>query len=369
MDIRKILSIQKNVDIQSSLPDGALFVGTNAIIQWANDIAHDLFRLDEGLLISKSVNDILENGYDLIINSANTHKALIAKSTQGDEYFEITSREIENGHVVILRDSTQNYKRISNILEEQEYTQKVNNDKNVFLEKLANEFNSPIQSVIGFAQGLLDGLGGPVSERQAKYINVIKKNSSELLYFFNKLVELSQSEGSLIEDEEKPFDIVTVLDTIVKTNRHLYNEKPIKIEYEIGNDLKKTVYQKENYFRLMMQNLIETVAREIDMGSVNVEISEADEEFLSARNIPLSSAIHIGVSSNNITVLETELPTLFNPYAIVDSASKKTISRAMALGTVANIAKELGGFIWAEILPMKGLVFNIVIPREKKDNE
>ena len=82
MDIRKILSIQKNVDIQSSLPDGALFVGTNAIIQWANDIAHDLFRLDEGLLISKSVNDILENGYDLIINSANTHKALIAKYRQ-----------------------------------------------------------------------------------------------------------------------------------------------------------------------------------------------------------------------------------------------------------------------------------------------
>lgn len=369
MDILKILSMQKNIDVQSNLPDGVVFIGTNGIIQWANDVSHDLFRLEEGLLTSKSINDVLENGYDLVVNSANTHKALIAKSTQGDEYFEITAREIDGGHVVAMRDSTQNYKRISNILEEQEISQKVNSDKNIFLVKLANEFNSPIQSIIGFAQGLLDGLGGDVSERQSKYVSIIKKNSSELLYFFNKLVELSQSEGSLIEDDEKYFDIVTTLDSVIKSNKHLYSDKPIKVDYVVSNDLKKTVFQKELCFKLMMQNLIETLMREIDLGSVNISISDADAEFLSARNISVESPILITVSSNNITVLETELGTLFNPYAVVDSANKRTISRAMALGTVANIAKDLGGVISAEILPMKGLVFNIVIPREKSRNE
>lgn len=47
MDIRKILSIQKNIDIQSNLPDGVIVAGTNGIIQWANDIAHKLFGLEE----------------------------------------------------------------------------------------------------------------------------------------------------------------------------------------------------------------------------------------------------------------------------------------------------------------------------------
>ena len=369
MDIRKIISMQKNIDIQANLPDGVVFVATNGIIEWANDIIHDLFRVEEGQLLSRSINDILENGYDLIVNSANTHKALIAKSTQGEEYFEITSREIENGHIVSMRDSTQNYKRISNILEEQESSQKINSDKNCFLVKLANEFSSPIQSIIGFSQGLLDGLGGEVSEKQSKYVNIIKKNSSELMYFFNKLVELSQSEGNLIESDEKYFDIVTVLDYIIKTNKHLYSEKPINIEFDVDSNLKRTVYQEENSFKLMTQNLIETLMREIDMGTVNVSISDADEEFLTARNIPIESSVLISVSSNNITILETELSTIFNPYAVVDSANRRTISRALALGTVSNIAKDLGGVIWAEILPMKGLVFNIVIPREKAHNE
>ena len=369
MDIRKILSIQKNVDIQANLPDGVLFIGTNAIIQWANDVSHDLFRVDEGMLVSKSINDLLDNGYDLIKNSANTHKALIAKYAHDEEYFELTAREVEDGYVVSLRDSTQNYKRISNILEEQESSQKINSDKNCFLVKLANEFNSPIQSNIGFAQAIIDGMGGRVSDKQTKYANIIKKNSSDLLYFFSKLVELSQTEGGLIDNEEKRFNVVTVLDFIIKANKHMYQEKAINVEFTVDEKLKRNITQKEALFKMMVYNLLETLMREIEIGTINVSVSEADEEFLTARNIPVKSAVQISMSSNNITIIEAEMTTLFNPYAVVDSSNKRTISRALALGTVSNIAKDLGGVIWAEILPMKGLVFNIIIPRETSDNE
>ena len=132
MDIRRILSTQKNFDIEANLPDGMFMVGYNGLIQWVNDVAHDLFHVEEGMLFAKNINDVLENGFDLIKNSSNTHKALIAKNTQGEEYFEITAREIEEGYIVALRDSTKNYKRISGILEEQKVSQKINNDKNCF---------------------------------------------------------------------------------------------------------------------------------------------------------------------------------------------------------------------------------------------
>ena len=369
MDILKILSMQKNLNVQDNLPDGVLIVGTNGVIQWANDVAHDLFHMEQGLLPTKSINDILDNGYDLASNSANTHKALIAKNTQSDEYYELTSREIEGGYIVALRDSTKNYKRISNLLEEQETSQKINSDKNRFLVKLANEFNSPIQSVIGFSQGLLDGLGGEVTEKKEKYLNIIKRNSSELLYFFNKLVELSQTEENLLEDEDKNFDIVNALECIIKANRINYGDKPVKIDFEVGADTKRTVMQKENSFKLMMQNLIETLMREIDLGNVNVTISDADSDFLTARNLPVKASVLVTVSSVNMTIMESDLATLFNPYAVVDSANKKTISRALALGSVANIAKDMGGVVWAELSPMKGLIFNIVIPREKAKDE
>ena len=369
MDIRRILSTQKNFDIEANLPDGMFMVGYNGLIQWVNDVAHDLFHVEEGMLFAKNINDVLENGFDLIKNSSNTHKALIAKNTQGEEYFEITAREIEEGYIVALRDSTKNYKRISGILEEQKVSQKINNDKNCFLVKLANEFNAPMQSIIGFSQGLLDGLGGNITEKQAKYVNIIKKNSTDLLYFFNKLVELSQSEGNLFEGEEKYFDIVSTIDGAIKTIKSIYGEKPVDIDFNYTSDIKRTMVQNENIFKIMVNNLIEALIREIDLGKIYVTLSDASDEFLTARNIPVAKSLLITVSSVNMVVLESELATLFNPYAIVDSSSKRTISRALTLGIVANIAKEMGGVVWAEISPMKDLVFNLVIPREKAKDE
>ena len=36
---------------------------------------------------------------------------------------------------------------------------------------------------------MTDGLGGKMSEQQEKYVSIIKKNSSDLMYFVTKLIE------------------------------------------------------------------------------------------------------------------------------------------------------------------------------------
>ena len=74
MDLRKILSIQKNFEIQENLPDGVLVTGTNATIQWANDVAYNLFNIPEGQFVSKTINDILENkSYEQELTEDLTH--------------------------------------------------------------------------------------------------------------------------------------------------------------------------------------------------------------------------------------------------------------------------------------------------------
>ena len=83
----------------------------------------------------------------------------------------------------------------------------VNREKNNFLIKLANDFKAPIQSIVGFSQAMADGLGGEMSEQQEKYIRIINKNSTDLMYFVGKLLELSQTESCLSKAENKTFDV------------------------------------------------------------------------------------------------------------------------------------------------------------------
>ncbi len=364
MDIRKILTKQKTFDIASNLPDSVLYIANSGLVEWGNDLACEMFEVSKQLgFVDITVNDILENGFELVSNAEKSKKALIAKSTIKEEYYEITSKQVEGGYVVILRDSTQNYKRISGILAEKESSQHITKDKNEFLVKLANKFNPPLQSIIGFSQGLIDGLGGKTTVKQDKYLNIIKNNSAELAYFFNKLVELSQSEGGLFEKDVKYFDVVGLVEQTIKSVKDNYETKSLNISFNVEQELKRMIYQNEPVFKVIVQNVIESVVREIEIGNILITLSDTTEEFLNARNIQTVPSVLITVSSTNLQITDNELPILFNPYATIEKLNRNSITRALALGTVKNLSKTLGGVVWVESGPM-GPVFNIVISRE-----
>lgn len=365
MDIRKILPKQKTFDITANLPDSVIYVTSTGLVEWGNDLACEMFEVSkqEGF-VNITINDLLENGFELVSGAQKNRKALIAKSTIREEYFEITSRQVDGGFVVILRDSTQNYKRISGILAEKENSHNVTKDKNDFLIKLANKFNPPLQSVIGFSQGLIDGLGGEISDKQEKYLNIIKNNSSELAYFFNKLIELSQSESDCFEQDVKYFDMVGLIEQIIKLVQDNYEVKSLNITFDVDKDLKRMIYQDEPVFKVIIKNLVESVVREMEIGNILVKLTDTSQEFLESRNISNIPSVLLTISSINLQIVDNELPILFNPYATIDSLNRNTITRALALGTVKNLAKSIGGAVWVENVPMQGPVFNLVIPRE-----
>ena len=77
----------------------------------------------------------------------------------------------------------------------------------------------------------------------------------------------------------------------------------------------------------------------------------------------------ITVTSSSNAILESEIPTLFDPYAVIDRSNKRTILRAIALASVRNIMNYMNGIIWAETIPLKGTAFKMILPFEKEVNE
>lgn len=371
MDIKKLLSKQKNFDLFTCLPDAILYVvGKRGLVAWGNELACEMFEVskEEGFL-DNTINDLIENGAELVVNAEINGKALIAKSTIKEEYYELTSKLVEGGYMVALRDTTQNYKRISGILAEKETINNVTHDKNEFLYKLANKFYPPLQSIIGFSQGLIDGVGGQINDKQEKYLKIIKSNSVELSYFYNKLIELSQSESNLFEKESKYFDVVKLIEQIMKNINDNYETKSLNFNFEVSPKLKRMIYQNEPVCKIIIQNIVESIAREIEVGNIQITLSDTTEDFLSARNIMTIPSVLLTVSSLNLPIMDTEITNLFNPYVEVDKQNKNSITRALALGTAKNLAKSVGGLAWVESVSAQGPVFNVVIPREKNVNE
>lgn len=363
MDIKKILFRTNSIDVEKALPDAIVFCNKDGKIQWVNDKAAEIFETSKMHLLTSNISDFIENVQNLITSAMISDKQVITKFLSKEVYFDMTAKEIEDGYVLSFRDSIHSLLEMKDM--EETRIQNSNKDKNSFLIKLANDFKSPLQSIVGFSQAMADGLGGEMSEQQEKYIRIIKKNSSDLMYFMNKLIELSQTEIENKTPDLKMFDIISTLNSIVKFNEQLYKDKELRWNISVEEGIKNIIVSDENIIKTIIQNILEVILKSVDMGEVTINLSIPDEECIQSKKLIGSSFIMISVSCNSLLLSENDLEYMFEPYTIVDTSNRKNLLRAMTLACVKNLVQALNGTVWVESKILKNTSFNIIIPQGK----
>lgn len=184
---------------------------------------------------------------------------------------------------ITVRDVT----AMTNVLTIAERTGRLNKEKNVMFVKLSNEFKSPIQSIIGFSQALMDGMGGKINDKQEKYVKIIHKNSSELLYFIDKFLEFAQAESSLFNCENQTFDLINTIQTIVKNNENILNAKNLTVEYDTEDFNKKAIHNDENAVKIILQNIVETSIKLTDVGTIFIKVTHPDMDVVKNQELKL----------------------------------------------------------------------------------
>lgn len=358
MDFKKILFKTSSIDVDKALPDAVIFADKDGKIQWVNDIAAELFDTSKMHLLTSNISDFIENAKNIISNTILNNNSSIIKIKDKEEYFNMTIREIDDGVVLDLRPiDSKNQKDTS-----EEDSKIINRDKNNFLIKLANDLKAPVQSIVGFSQAMYDGLGGSMTEQQSKYVKIINKNSTDLMYFIEKLIELSQTEAAIKTPDIKPVDVHALVNTVVKFNEQLYKSKDVKISITTDENFKKKITTDQDIFKNIVQDLLEVILKSIDMGEVTIDLSNPDEEEISAKGFKPGAYTKLAISSTSLILTENELECMFDPYKILDSTNRKNVLRSMVLSSVKNLVQTLGGVVWAESKILKSTGFYVIIP-------
>ena len=357
MDIKKILFRTNSIDVEKALPDAIIMCSKDGKIQWVNDMAAEIFETSKMHLLTSNISDFIENPMNLISSSVIMHKPVITKFVDKEIYFDMTVKEIAEGYVLDFRDAVQN-----SAIAQDDKTEEINREKNNFLLKLANDLKSPIQSIVGFSQAMADGLGGEMSEQQEKYIRIINKNSSELMYFVGKLLELSQTESALKEPDKKTLDVLALVNSVVRFNEQLYKGKEVKISIKPEEDFKKTISTDEKILKNILQDVLEIILKSVDMGEVAITLSNPNDEFISSKNLAPAQYTMISLSTSALLLSENDLECMFDPYTILDSTNRKNVLRAIVLASVKNLVQSLNGIVWVESQILKNTSFNIIIP-------
>lgn len=354
--------------VMKNLPDAVLIVETDGRISWVNDKATTIFEGGKRLIKSYNFDDLIDNGLDNIAKSISTRTSVAAAAftpTAKEFFVEVNAKKYHGRYIVTVRDIT----AMTSVLKNAEQTSQFNKEKNAMLVKLANEIKSPINSILGFSQAMIDGLGGEITDKQDKYVKIINKNSNDLLYFMDKFIEFAYAESTLYECDYQIFDIVNSIQALIRSNNMAITSKGLTVDFDFEELPKRAVYSDEKTLKTILQNILETSIRLTDTGSISLRVSYPSEELLASLKIgnkfKENSMLLISVSDTGIGLQETEMVDLFEPYSQLDKQNKKNITRALTLGTANILTKRLNGLIWAESEVMKGTTFNIIIPIEK----
>ena len=356
------------------LPDAVLVVAPNGEITDYNEKASKIFTSET--IVNSELLDLFDGGYNMVCDLVKTGAGAVVRSriNEDEQFFEISAARFgEKGDIIVgVRDVSGNQKMLNKLIFEHEYVNKVTKEKNSFLSKIAGELTSPLHSINGFSQALLEGLGGEISEKQEKYLRIINKNSAQLLDLISKIVDYSKVESGIYDYEFKNFDFVDLITKIFNDYRTKAEEKGLVLTVDLNNLLKRNCFNDENLIKTALSLLLDNAIASTQNGAVKIEASSPDLEFLEIAGFPIAesandkSYLMIKITDSGTGLVENEKDTIFNPYIDVEKAiARKSLTRNVAMGLVYNLVRLAKGKIWVENESLKGTSYTFVVPSER----
>ena len=109
--------------------------------------------------------------------------------------------------------------------------------KSAFLAAMSHELRTPLTAIIGFSELLEDGTGGPLNERQARYVNNVLSSGRALLDLIDQVLDIAKVEAGRLTLTLSLIDAGELLEDVSMLVRPLAAKKEISLAVTIDPDL------------------------------------------------------------------------------------------------------------------------------------
>ena len=228
---------------------------------------------------------------------------------------------------------------------------RLENVRREFVANVSHELKTPITSIKGFVETLVDGaLGDPDDAR--RFLGIIASQVDRLNAIIDDLLLLSRLEedGSKPEMSLEAGRVKEVIDGALEVCGIKAAERNITIDVACDDAL--TVPMNHALLEQAVINLIDNAVTYSDPdGRVTVQAAAAGDEIV------------LAVSDEGCGIAAEHLPRLFERFYRVDKArSRKLGGTGLGLAIVKHIAQVHGARVTVDSTPGKGSTFRLHLP-------
>jgi len=251
------------------------------------------------------------------------------------------------GIIVIGRDITEHKKVMNEILIASQF-------KTELMSSVSHDLRTPLNSIIGFSDLLLEQVYGPLNDKQIDFLQDIKFSSEHLLNIINNILDITKIDSGKLKLNFERINISYLIYQIKTSLVPLYSTKNLDFNIE-GLSGKISFYVDPIRFKEILYNLLSNAFKYTLEGSVTLKIIEKGN-FWEFKIIDTG----IGIDKKDYNLIFKEFKRASNP--IVSSIS----GSGLGLSITKKLVNLHGGNITFSSELGKGTVFTFTIPKKDK---
>jgi PAS domain S-box-containing protein len=232
--------------------------------------------------------------------------------------------------------------------------------KQQFMSTMSHEIRTPLNEVIGISNLLLQE--NP-REDQMDYIKTLRFSGNHLLTLVNDVLDYNKMELGMIVFEKTQFNLMDLLDDIMRSYSFRAKEKQLEFEMIKSSDLPVEVVGDAIRLNQILSNLLSNALKFTNSGSIHVIIKELERKLN-------SSTLEFSVRDTGIGIPIEKQGMIFDSFT---QASADTTRRFGGTGLGLSICKKLieltGGNITVDSDTNAGSTFKFTITYEVVENQ
>lgn len=222
--------------------------------------------------------------------------------------------------------------------------------KTKFVNMVTHELRSPIVSIRQLLSVLLEGLAGPLQEKQQELLKRGLQKIDQLLELINELLEIAKLRAGKLVQHQETVDVGKTMKETVALMEPRAKKQGILLTCS-GNGLRPVQADPKNIEEIFTNLITNAVNYSPDGGRVTVTAQGR------------GAFVEIEVADTGVGISPEELPKIFDDfYRVKHPRTRGVTGTGLGLAIVKGIVEALGGRIDVESTPDKGTTFRVLLP-------
>jgi PAS domain S-box-containing protein len=256
---------------------------------------------------------------------------------------------VVQGYAKITRDMTENHETLHRLETANQRLRELDEAKSFTISVASHELRSPLTSIKGYVENLVEGVAGPLPEQVLYYLTRINHNVDRVIRMTNMLLDLSRIESGQMALQLSTVCTKEVITHVLKDLQPLAEKKAITVQAE--NLVDVPVRADRHKLEQVVLNLVHNALK-----------FTPDQGHLTVRSdLTTDHRLTISVADTGCGIPREHHEKVFEKFHRAPSPVHE--GSGLGLAITRKLVELQGGTIWLESEPGRGSRFFVSLPQ------